>query len=274
MCGQYCMIYCMIKEYLGESGKYEAISFHKVASRTEGVIVIKMPFDPIERAKEVEKVVVYGGKRKYYRFRYARYYSGIVTADTVGCDLLCAYCWNYFKNLRPEKYGEFYSPKEVAEKLLKIARAKNCYFFRISGAEPILGEMSAKHVAKVISHTGGEFILETNGLMLGYSPELAELFVGLNIVIRVTIKGWDEDSFEKITGSKGEYFHYQLRALETLAEMQIPFWVAVMYDVFREEGVEALRKRLPVPCRIEYEYLEAYPFVLENLRERGIRLRD
>ena len=96
------------------------------------------------------------GKRKYYRFRYTRYYGGIVTADTVGCDLLCAYCWNYFKNLRPEKYGEFYSPEQVAERLLKITRAKNCYLFRISGAEPILGKESAKHVAEVIAYTGGE----------------------------------------------------------------------------------------------------------------------
>jgi len=46
-----------------------------------------------------------------------------------------------------------------------------------------------------------------------------------------------------------------------------------MYDVFGEEGVKALRKKLPVPCRIEYEYLETYPFVLENLRKRGIELK-
>ena len=236
--------------------------------------MLELPFNPVERAREVERIVMHDGKRKYYRFRYTRYYGGIVTADTVGCDLLCAYCWNYFKNLRPEKYGEFYSLKEVAERLLKIARRKNCNLFRISGAEPILGEESAKHVAEVIARVGGEFILETNGLMLGYSPELADFFVGLNVVVRVTVKGWDEESFERITGAKGEFFRYQLKALEVLAEKGIPFWVAVMYDVFGEEGVKALRKRLPVPCRIEYEYLEAYPFVLENLKKRGIILRD
>jgi len=58
-----------------------------------------------------------------------------------------------------------------------------------------------------------------------------------------------------------------------LAEKDVPFWIAVMYDVFGEEGVEALKKRLPVPCRIEYEYLEAYPFVMKNIRSRGVHLK-
>ncbi|RLI77860.1 radical SAM protein, partial [Archaeoglobales archaeon] len=75
-------------------------------------------------------------------------------------------------------------------------------------------------------------------------------------------------------GARGKFFKYQLRALEALAERSIPFWVAVMYDIFGEEGVNTLRRNLPVPCRIEYEYLEKYPFVLENLRRRGITLKD
>ena len=96
---------------------------------------MKLPFDPVKRAKDVEKIVMSNDKRKYYRFRYTRYYGGIVTADTVGCNLLCAYCWNYFKNLCPERYGEYYSPKEVAEnwergrvgiKIVKIVCSTRC----------------------------------------------------------------------------------------------------------------------------------------------------
>ncbi len=231
------------------------------------------PFNPVERSKKIESVVMHDGKRKYYRFRFARYYGGIVTADIVGCNLLCAYCWNYFKNLRPQKYGEFYAPEEVAEKLLRIARTKGCRLFRISGAEPILGRSSTEHVAGVISQIGGEFILETNGLMLGFDPRLADLLAGLDVVVRVTVKGWDEESFERITGARGEFLRYQLKAIEVLAEKGIPFWIAVMYDIFGKEGIEILKEKLPVPCRIEYEFLEAYPFVLKNLKKRGIRLK-
>lgn len=73
-----------------------------------------------------------------------------------------------------------------------------------------------EHLAKVMELVGSEFILETNGVMLGYMPELADSLEGLNVSVRTTIKGWDERNFEVITGSKGEYFKYQIAALEEL----------------------------------------------------------
>mgnify|MGYP000250474892 CR=1 FL=1 len=236
---------------------------------------MKLPFDPVKRAEEVEKIVMREEMRKYYRFRYARYYGGIATADTVGCNLLCAYCWNYFRNLHPEKHGEFYSPEEVAEKLEKIAARKHAHLFRISGAEPILGKSSAKHVARVIELTGGEFILETNGVILGYYPEIAEMFRDLPLAVRVTIKGWDERSFERITGARKEFFEYQLRALEVLRENGIHTWPAVMYDVFGKNGVAEVRRKLRRIGfeRVELEYLEKYPFVLKNMKKRGVVIR-
>ena len=48
-------------------------------------------YDPVAHAAEVEKLVVRGSKRKYYRFRGARFYGGIATADCVGCCLKCAF---------------------------------------------------------------------------------------------------------------------------------------------------------------------------------------
>ncbi|KUK23790.1 MAG: Radical SAM domain protein, partial [Thermotoga sp. 47_83] len=92
-----------------------------------------MVFDPVQRAMEMESLVMNGEKRKYYRFRYSLYYGGIVTADTVGCEFLCAYCWNYFRNLRPKRAGDFLSPEEVAERLLEISKKRKCDLFRISG---------------------------------------------------------------------------------------------------------------------------------------------
>ena len=55
------------------------------------------PFDPIQRSKDIESLVMQGNARHYYRFRYAKFYGSIVTADAVGCNLLCAYCWNYLE---------------------------------------------------------------------------------------------------------------------------------------------------------------------------------
>ena len=45
-------------------------------------------FDPLERASQIEALVMKDNARKYYRFRYARFYGGICTADAVGCNLL------------------------------------------------------------------------------------------------------------------------------------------------------------------------------------------
>lgn len=230
------------------------------------------PFNPVRRAENIEKTVMKEEERKYYRFRYSRYYGGIVTADTVGCNLLCAYCWNYFKNLRPEKQGRFYPPEEVAENLVRISRKKNTSLFRISGAEPVLGRKSMEHLGRVIGLVGSEFILETNGVMLGYMPELADSLEGLDVAVRITMKGWDEKSFEMITGAEGKYFRYQIAALEELTERKITAWPAVMYDVFKEGGVAELREKLGMMGveRVELEYLERYRFVMENLRKRGI----
>ena len=229
-----------------------------------------MKFDPIRRAKEIERVVMKGNRRRYYRFRYSKHYGGIVTADTVGCNLLCAYCWNYYKNLKPK--GELYSAEDVAERLMRISKAKKCNFFRISGAEPILSIRSAKHLAEVISLTEGRFILETNGIMLGYIEDIVSYLKGLDVLVRVSIKGWDEESFERITGAKGRFFEYQMKALRNLEKYGMNFWIAVMFDVFGEEGVAKLKERLDVSCRMEFEFLERYPFVMENLRKRGITL--
>ena len=46
-------------------------------------------YDPIDVAKKVEEIVVRGALKKYYRFRPTGFYGGIVTADTVGCNLRC-----------------------------------------------------------------------------------------------------------------------------------------------------------------------------------------
>jgi len=114
--------------------------------------MLDLPFDPIKRARAVEEAVMQGLARKYYRFRPARYYGGIATADLVGCPFLCAYCWNYGRNLHPEMTRDrYYSPQEVANRLLVIVKKKGFNKVRLSGAEPILGEQSFEHLYQVLN---------------------------------------------------------------------------------------------------------------------------
>jgi len=135
-----------------------------------------MPLDPVERSRDVEQMVMKGDKRRYYRFRFAKFYGGIVTADAVGYNLLCAYCWNYSRNLNPARFGDYYSPSEVADKLMELAENHDCHQFRISGAEPILGKASAVHLADVIKRLDGNFIIETNGSCWAQIPLLSRFW--------------------------------------------------------------------------------------------------
>jgi uncharacterized Fe-S cluster-containing radical SAM superfamily protein len=233
------------------------------------------PFDPIERAKETEAIVMQDGKRKYYRFRASHHYGGIVTADAVGCPFLCAYCWNYGRNESPEKFGEFCSAGDVVEKLTSIARRKTIRLFRVSGAEPVLGTASFDHLLQVVA--AGRFIIETNGLILGARPDLAERLGGLSVAVRISIKGWDGRSFEQISGAKREFFEYPLIALKTWIGAGVDAWSAVMGDLFGPEGTRrlaALMEEMGIRTRIETEYLERYPFVVSNLRRRGWETAD
>jgi uncharacterized Fe-S cluster-containing radical SAM superfamily protein len=234
-----------------------------------------VPFDPLRRAAETEAVVMQDKLRKYYRFRASRHYGGIVTADAVGCPFLCAYCWNYGRNESPARFGEFCSAADVVERLTSIAHKKKIRLFRVSGAEPVLGTASFDHLLQVV--TAGRFIIETNGLILGARPDLAERLSGLDIAVRISIKGWDAQSFERVSGARGEFFRYPLIALKTLTSAGIDAWPAVMGDLFGTEGTRllaSLMEEMGICTHIETEYLERYPFVVSNLRQRGWETAD
>jgi len=242
---------------------------------------LSFPFDPLARAAEIETKVMRGGKRLYLKFRAAPYYGGIATGDAIGCCFLCAYCWNYARNADPSRFGKFYPPEEVASTLLHIAQKRFFNLFRITGSEPILGESSFEHLLSVIHfiferEPRASFILETNGFLLGFNPRWVERLKNKNVVVRIALKGTDADSFEKITGAKKEFFDFPFLALQELERHGIRAWPAAMNDLFTEEEVKSLERLLDgyhIKAELELEVLEPYPFVLENMKRRGVLLK-
>jgi uncharacterized Fe-S cluster-containing radical SAM superfamily protein len=244
-------------------------------------MIMSFPFDSQKRTEEVEEIVMRGGKRLYYRFRPAPYYGGIATADAVGCNFLCAYCWNYNRNMHPERFREFYSPQQVAAKLLHIAKKKSFRLFRISGAEPVLGERTLGHLVEVLkfidrSNPDSMFVLETNGFCLGQRAELGDRLKEFhNLRVRVCLKGVDEESFEQITGADREFFLYPIEAVKGLERLGIMAWPALMGDLFSREDILGFKRFLRqngVRSELELESLEAYPFVLKNMKKRGFKI--
>ena len=62
-------------------------------------------YDPIELTKKTEELVVKKNLKKYYRFRPTGFYGGIATADTVGCNLRCNFCWSGSSVWNPKNTG-------------------------------------------------------------------------------------------------------------------------------------------------------------------------
>jgi len=146
-------------------------------------------YNPIELSEKIERIVCKDKEKKYYRFRPTGFYGGIATADTVGCNLRCKFCWSTNSVWNPTKTGKFYSPEEVAETLLDITESKGYHQVRISGGEPTIGR---KHLINLLEnvHSNLTFILETNGILLGVDESyIEELSKFKNLHIRVCIKG-------------------------------------------------------------------------------------
>jgi len=230
--------------------------------------------DPVKRSDELARVVSRGDQRKYYRFRPARFYGGIATADCVGCFLRCLFCWSWHEVLLPDACGQFYSPEQVVKNLASIARKKHYERIRISGNEPTLAR---EHLLKVLNLIPSNllFILETNGILIGHDESYArELSRFKNLYVRVSLKGTTEEEFSRLTGCRPEGFDLQLKAIENLYRAGVEVQPAAMVSFSSTENVDLLRKRLgqiiPRLGDIEVEEVALYGDVEERLRRANL----
>lgn len=233
-------------------------------------------YDPLELGRKIEDIVVQGEKRKYYRFRSASFYGGIATGDCVGCNLSCYFCWSDKPRKNPDEVGDFYGPKEVAEKLTNIAEENGFHQVRISGNEPTLGRKHLLSVLGQIEGSGFNFILETNGILIGgdfsYARELAKFG---NLHVRVSLKGCDPDQFFELTGGDPSGFDLQLQSLRNLLKAGCECHASVMGEFASQEQLTNLRENLreidPSLARsLELEKLKLYPHVKKRLKEQDI----
>ncbi len=231
-------------------------------------------YDPLELARQTARMVCRRTARKYYRFRPARFYGGIATADCLGCNLRCAFCWAWEQLHQVQRLGQFYEPTEVAERLAAIARKKGFSQVRLSGNEPTLG---MTHLLEVLSHLPKDlaFILETNGIILGAESQWAkELAVFPQLFARVSLKGCTPEEFSHLTGAVPEGFALQLKALEHLLAAGVDCHAAVMVSFSPVESRERLRQHLaaihPALGDFEEEELILYPAVTARLTKRGL----
>ncbi len=235
-------------------------------------------FDPIELTEKIRELVVRGNMRKYYRVaRGGRWYGGISTADCVGCNLKCVFCWSGRPRDRPDKVGRFYTPEQIFSALDRVARRRGYRLLRVSGNEPTIGKRHLLELLEFVEQSNYQFILETNGILIGYDKSYAKALSKYSRVhVRVSLKGTSEDEFSRLTGAKPEFFSYQLKALENLLDYGVSCHPAVMLSFSTKGSLRKLLFRLEEIDRVlvedfEEEYVFLYPHVVERLKKAGIK---
>jgi uncharacterized Fe-S cluster-containing radical SAM superfamily protein len=126
-------------------------------------------------------------------------------------------------------------------------------------------------------HNKYVFILETNGILIGYDKSYAkDLSRFRNIHVRVSLKGCTKEEFAKLTGAYPEAFNYQINALRNLLDYSVKCHPAVMLSFSDEENIKQLKRELmemdeELVREFEEEYVFEYPHVVERLRKAGLK---
>lgn len=240
------------------------------------------PFDPLELAKQTERIVCDGNRRKYTKFSCPRVYGGIATGYACGCCLRCIFCWVHWSRDFPEKYGNFKSPDEVFDELSRMARRKKVDQLRISGAEPTLGKSHLLNLLEFVERSPFRlFILETNGILLGADSEYAiEIAHFRKVHTRVALKAGTPGAFTKKTGAKPEFFELPFQGIRNLLSAGASCHVAAMSADSRfmtEQERKDLFERLEtihpaIVKNLEEEIVTPYPAARERLRYAGIEV--
>jgi len=231
---------------------------------------VKNVYDPLSLSERMEADVTRGKERKYYRFRATRFYGGIATADVVGCNLRCHFCWSGSTVWHADK-GDFFEPATVADRLTSLATSHDYDKVRLSGGEPTMGR---RHLLGLLNALDLSFlfVLETNGILLGADPSyVRQLSVFPNLHVRVSLKGCTPEEFSLLTGADRKGFSLQMQALQHLRDSSMSFNIAVMT---RKQHPARLLDRLVDlglgSVMLEEETVKLYPPVKKRLRRAGL----
>jgi len=231
------------------------------------------PYDPLKVAEVTERLVcrnivsTLGARhylRKYTNFYVAKPYGRAANAYAVGCCLRCIFCSVERSRDFPERYGVFYTPKDVVERLLRLAKDRDADKLKIQGGEPTIGKKHLLSVLDLLSHTDYSFLLETNGILLGHSMEyVASLGRYQNLHVRVSLKAGNAQCFEERTGALGEYYILPFMAIKNLIDAGVDFHVASMSDpeiMPREERLDMLKELKNIGYKEDLEEEKFIPY--------------
>ncbi len=245
------------------------------------------PFNPVELSHLIENIVAKNASgtqlRKYTHFRVVRFYQRSATAFVVGCNLRCFFCWSPRARDYPESYGEYYTPREVVNKLAKLCKTQGTTRARISGGEPTIAR---KHLLELLKLVDEEkaielFVLETNGILIGYDPNFAKDLARscTKLLVRVSIKAGSPKAFRERTGGSEEFYELPFRAIEYLLNEGVKTYAAILIDprIVSVHERRAIFSRLSsidprLVREVEEETIELFPEAIRRMKVYGIKL--
>ena len=201
-------------------------------------------YDPILLTKKTEQVVVRGNKRKYGNLaRTLRFYGGVTSAQEVGCNLRCKFCFSEKPVRRPHTTGRFYTPKQVFSALAKNAKKNGHKLISASASEGTLGKEHLFGILDEVEKSDFIYILESNGITIGSDPEFArELSKYKRLHVRISIKGAYPQEYHKLTGADPRTYSLPFNALEYLIRESVSCNVCIMQSFSTDKDMEDIKK--------------------------------
>lgn len=237
------------------------------------------PFDPLELVRTTQKHVCSGNKRKYTAIYAVGVYGGIVTAYAVGCSLRCIYCWVGPGREYPKRYGKFYSPIEVFNAFIKIAKKRRLRKVRVSGSEPTLCKLHLLELLNLVDDVRDIdlFMLETNGTLLGADEGYVDvLSQNKKVYVRVSLKAGTPEGWIRRCGATPDSFELPYKALQMLMEKDVSCHAAAMTDpriMSQKERGQLFFKLNEIhpdlSKRLEEERIDPYESTLRRLKAAG-----
>lgn len=235
-------------------------------------------YDPIALTRATERVVVRGNKRKYARLaRPLRFYGGITSAQEVGCNLRCKFCFSDKPVRRPHSTGRFYSPLEVFTALTKEADKHGHKLISASASEGTLGQDHLFELLDLVEESKYIFVLETNGMTLGYDRDFAlSLARFKNLHVRVSIKGSNKKEYNTLTGAISDSYELPFKALDYLIDVGVSCNVCVMISFSNEKSINKVKNKLHgvfpgLLKSLELENITLFPKVATRLANANLK---
>lgn len=238
-------------------------------------------FDPLELARETEKIVCRGNKRKYLRFGTTPDYgTGVATGYTIGCNFRCIFCAGSETINKPDMVPGFYSPEEVFMKLSGlIDNNPKINVARISDGEPTIGRDHLLGLLELVEKSDIErFFLETNGIILGgdeqYVKDIAKF---KKVFVRVSLKAGTPELFGKITRADPKAYYLPFQALRYFVKHKLDFGLSALTAdprIYSPLERISLITRLgeidpALVLRLEEEMTILFPSAIKRLKEAG-----